>query len=118
MTANYTKVRTHAKSIEIINEFFQKKLRPTLRMSGPALYRIRKCCIRVYLFLVYSSAFSLARATRLAVSGCKENIFWNLDSFGASADNSNNLFNALYIAYGSILCLMLNSNQVSPKNGV
>lgn len=24
MTANYTKVRTHAKSIEIINEFFKK----------------------------------------------------------------------------------------------
>ena len=37
------------------------------------------------------------------------NIFWNLDSLGASAESSSSLFRALYIAYGSMLCLMLNS---------
>lgn len=62
-----------------------------------------------FLFFIYSSAFSLARATRFAVSGCEENIFWNLDSFGASAESSNSLFKALYMAYGSRLCLMQNS---------
>ena len=34
MTANYTKVRTHAKTIGSINEFFQKEAGPHILGSG------------------------------------------------------------------------------------
>lgn len=62
-----------------------------------------------YLFWVYSSAFAFMRATRFSVSGCEENNCRNLEDFGASSDNFNNLFSALYMAYGSMLFLMQNS---------
>lgn len=40
MTANYTKVRTHAKTIGIINEFFSKRPRPDLIYWDPASVKV------------------------------------------------------------------------------
>lgn len=40
MTANYTKVRTHAKTIGIINEFFQKYRGRTSYMWDPASVKL------------------------------------------------------------------------------
>ena len=109
MTANYTKVRTHAKTIGIINEFFQKYrgrtsyigIRPRLKS---VLWFSNLLVLSIVVCFFFGACYTFG-----CIGGCEENIFWNLDSLGASAESPSSLFRALYIAYGSMLCLMLNS---------